>query len=374
MDTAEHRVGILDDHCHPVSAAAAPLDLAEITLDVDPLGARRRQALGPGRLLVEAARNRLAAFLGCEPDEVEAARADRCVDWPGYVHELFQDAGVAGTLVDGGPVPLDRAATEAQQALTGVPAWSLLRIEAIADPMLEKGASADEVLAAVDDAIERAAAHGAAGCKTVLAYRTGLAVDPTATLADARIAVQREQHLPVRRRAKPLRDLLLRRALARCADVQLPMQVHTGFGDSDLRLADSDPLGLDDLLRTSEGTAAQVVLIHAAHPWHEQVAYLAATRASVWAEFSLVNLFNPVTSADRLLRLIELAPTDRVLVGSDGHGVPETNWLALHVLRDAWSEVRARLGGLARESWLTAVEERIFAANARELYRLPSPP
>ena len=32
-----------------------------------------------------------------------------------------------------------------------------------------------------------------------------------------------------------------------------------------------------------------------------------------------------------LLRLLDLAPTGRLLVGSDGHGVPETHWFALGV-------------------------------------------
>ena len=158
--------------------------------------------------------------------------------------------------------------------------------------------------------------------------------------------------------------------MAQCGELGLPLQVHTGFGDSDLRLADADPLGLDDVLRTPEGKHAAVVLIHAAYPWHEKVAYLAAVRPSVWAEFSLVNLLSPATSGQRLLNLIELAPTGRILVGSDGHGAPETHWHALWVLRRAWAEVRGLLGGIARDSWLDGVEQAIFAGNARELYRL----
>ena len=59
-----------------------------------------------------------------------------------------------------------------------MPTWRLFRIEAVADPLLAAGAGADEVIAAVEDALAAAAADGACGAKTVLAYRTGLAVDP----------------------------------------------------------------------------------------------------------------------------------------------------------------------------------------------------
>ncbi len=97
----------------------------------------------------------------------------------------------------------------------------------------------------------------------------------------------------MRRRAKPLRDYLTRQVFAQCADLALPIQIHTGFGDSDIRLADANPVLLDDVLRSPEGAAANTVLIHAGYPWHEQLAYLTLVRHNVWAEFSLVNLFSP---------------------------------------------------------------------------------
>jgi predicted TIM-barrel fold metal-dependent hydrolase len=369
-----HRVGISDDHAHPFPLAPDVLDLAGITLDVaDDYGASaRRRALAPGRLVLEAMRLRLAALLGCPAEEVEPARADAARDWAGYVHRLFADVGLSGMLLDGGTHFVDPGAlAEYESVAGGIPMRSLLRLETVIDPLLAAGCGADEVLDAVGEAVSAAAAAGAVGCKTVLAYRTGLAVDADATLADARRSVRDAgTDLPVPRRAKALRDLVLRRALAQCGELGLPVQVHTGFGDSELRLADADPLGLDDLLRTPEARRAAVVLIHAAYPWHEQVAYLAAVRESVWAEFSLVNLLSPATSADRLLRLVELAPTGRILVGSDGHGPPETHWFALGVIRDAWARVRAGLGGLARDGWLDDVERAILADNARTLYGL----
>src|SRR5207245_4090941 len=83
---------------------------------------------------------------------------------------------------------------------------------------------------------------------------------------------------PLKRRAKPLRDFLVRRALGFAAESGLPFQFHTGFGDSDIRLSEANPLLLEDLLRTPEGTAADVVLIHGSFPYHEEPAYLAAAR------------------------------------------------------------------------------------------------
>lgn len=364
-------MGVVDDHAHPFSLTTDQLSFADITLDVgtDVASAGRRAALGPGRITVEAMRVRLARLLQCAPEDVEDARAEQAQDWPGYVRRLFADVGLVAMLLDPGPHPLERG-VEDYAALTGAPIGQLLRLESVIDPLLHRGASADEVAAEVETAISRAAAAGYAGTKTVLAYRTGLAVDPGVTLADARRSVLDTVDQPVRRRAKELRDLLFRRAVAQCGELGLPVQVHTGFGDSELRLGDGEPIGLDPVLRTPEVSRGRVVLIHAGYPWHEQVAYLAAVRASVWAEFSLVNLVSPVTTADRLMRLIDLAPTSRVLVGSDGHGVPETHWFALGVLRDAWREIAARLGPVVRTQWLDDLEAAVFATNAIELYAL----
>lgn len=356
-----------DDHAHPFSLQADRLDLSAMTLDVTPGVAanRRRAESGPSRLMVEAMRRRLAGLLGCQPEDVEEVRnALAMADWAGYVGMLFSDANVAEMLLDGGPDSLDASQYE---AVSGVATRTLFRIESVIDPMLDQDADAEEILRALETAIAAAAQAGAAGLKTVIAYRTGLAVNPDVTLEQAQYSTT--ENLPLRRRAKDLRDLALLRILDQAGQLGLSLQVHTGFGDSDLVLTDSEPILLDELLRSPVGSAARVVLIHGGFPWHEQIGYLASVRPLVWAEYSLANLMSPATTADRLLRIVDLAPTDRIVLGSDGHGQPETHWFAICVLRDAWHKVRQELAGIVGPSWLDQVEDRIFGSNARELYR-----
>lgn len=359
---------LLDDHAHPFPLTAQPLELGDLSLLVGEDHERRRRQAAPHRLMLETLRLRLASFLGSPPEDVLPAREAAAQDWRGYVARLFADAGIGGMLLDGGPAPLVPDELVRYGELADVPMWSLLRIEALIDPLLEQGADGEHIEAALSEFVESGAADGAAGLKTVLAYRTGLAVDPTVTAEQAYGSV--DSKLPVRQGAKPLRDYLLRRTFAQCADLGLPIQIHTGFGDSEIRLAQANPVLLDDVLRTPEGAAANVVLIHASYPWHEQLAYLTLVHPNLWAEFSLVNLFSPATTADRLLRLLDLAPLDRVLFGTDGHGLPETHWFAAAVLREAWSAVRSQLASAARAQWLDEAAERMFSGNARDLYRL----
>ncbi len=360
---------MIDDHVHPFALEAAPFDPADLTLDTT--APRERDEDRPRRLAVELLRTRLARFLGCAPDELAAARTEIAANWPAYGRRLLDDAGLEGMVMDpawgpGAEEPLDSYAD-----VLGRPVWELQRLEPTVDGLLESGADAREILDSVDDLMATAARRGCVGFKTIIAYRTGLAVDAEVDLEAAQRSL--ESALPVRRRGKALRDLVLRHALGRCADLGLPIQVHTGFGDSDIRPRAADPLLLDDLLRTAEGRAATIVLIHGSWPWHDALGYLASVHRNLWAEFSLAQLFAPVTTADRLLRLLDYAPTERVVLGSDGHGSVESIWYGCVLLRDAWTRIRAELAGAgARAPWVDETGRRIFTDNARLLYGLPA--
>jgi predicted TIM-barrel fold metal-dependent hydrolase len=364
---------MIDHHAHPFSIEPGPFDPSAITLDVvDDGGPERRAAQGPTRVAQELLTVRLAARLGCDPADVPDARAEAATDWPGYCRGLFHDAGLTALLVDAGYSPEAVGQLPHVASLSGCEVHPIHRIDPTVDRLIGEGSGAAEIVSAVESEMEQAVQHGAVGFKSILAYRTGLNVDPTVDLAAADRSLGGEG--PVRRRGKACRDLVIRRALGLAAELRTPFQFHTGFGDSDLRLSEANPLLLEELLRTPEGSAASVVLIHGSFPWHEELAYLCATRPNVHGDLSLSNIFSPLTTADRLFRLLDLAPAAKLLLGTDGHGEPESFWLAATVLTEAWQQVRSRLSeaGLRRE-WLDDVEDRLFQRNARELYGLGGP-
>jgi uncharacterized protein len=362
---------VIDDHAHPFALAGGSLDLAALSLDVgtDPEGAARRQALGPSRLFQELLTVRLADYLGCRADEVSEARDEASGDWPSYVLGLFRAAGIDGIVMDPAWPPGAADQLERYAELAGCPIYPILRLDPIVDRLISERAGVSEMVEAIGTAMGEAASRGWVGFKTILAYRTGLAVDPTVTRQEAEASLRSE--LPVRRRGKACRDLILREALGTAADLGMPLQIHTGIGDSEIRLAESDPLLLEELLHSPIGSAGRIVLIHGSYPWTDELAYLAATHSNVWADLSLCNIFSPLTTAPRLLRLVDLAPTDRILLASDGFQEPELYWFAAMVLRDAWEQGRSTLAAAgARASWLDGVERAMFESNAQELYGL----
>jgi uncharacterized protein len=362
---------VIDDHAHPFALAGGSLDLAAISLDVgtEPGAAARRQDLGPSRLFQELLTVRLADYLGCTADEVSEARAEASGDWPSYVLGLFRAAGIDGIVMDPAWPPGAADQLERYAELAGCPIYPILRIDPIVDRLISEGAGVSEIVEAIGAAMGEAASRGWVGFKTILAYRTGLAVDPAVTRQEAEASLRSE--LPVRRRGKACRDLILREALGTAADLGMPLQIHTGIGDSEIRLAESNPLLLEELLHSPPGSAGRIVLIHGSYPWTDELAYLATTNPNVWADLSLCNIFSPLTTAPRLLRLVDLAPTDRILLASDGFQEPEVYWFAAAVLRDAWEQARSTLAEAgARASWLDRVESAIFESNAQALYGL----
>jgi hypothetical protein len=362
---------MIDEHGHPFALEPGRLDLAHISLDlVDaPDADRFRELVRPTFLWHALLRSRLAARLEVAVEEVEAAREDASRDYPDYVRGLFSDAGITEIVMDPAWPPAAEHRIAEYEALTGCRIHLLLRVDTVVDGLLEEGVGFGELVRRFDETLKERRSQGWKGLKTIIAYRTGLAVDPDVSERQAADSMTRSG--PLKRRAKPLRDFLLRRALGFAAEEGLPFQFHTGFGDSDIRLSEANPLLLEELLRTPEGTAADVVLIHGSFPYHEEAAYLAAARPRVHLDFSLFNIFAPARIADRLLRLVELAPAGKVLAATDGFGVPETYWFAATLTHEAWKDVGSRLEQLGvAQSWLETTTQMVFEENARRLYKL----
>ncbi|HVC21907.1 MAG TPA: amidohydrolase family protein [Candidatus Dormibacteraeota bacterium] len=363
---------MIDSHGHPITGAGEALDLSGITLEIvaDQSARELRAKSAPTRLSQELMAVRLSAYFGCAVEELGVARAQVSSDWSGYVSGLFSDAKIEGVVLDPGTYEEDPSATaEAMTKVANCQVRSIMRLDPLLDRMIADGGTASEIVSAAEVAVRQAPERGYVGLKTILAYRTGLNVSPEATLKEADSSLRSTKDLPTRRRGKALRDLICRRTLGWAAELNMPIQFHTGFGDSELRLSEANPLALEELLLTSEGTAATVVLIHGSYPWHEELAYLALVRPNVHAEISLFNLFAPATIASRLERVLELAPSSKVLCGTDGHGSPESYWFAAQALRQAWRTLRQRWAAEgARESWLSAVEGAIFHTNTAHLY------
>ncbi|KAF3962720.1 hypothetical protein CMV_012802 [Castanea mollissima] len=159
--------------------------------------------------------------------------------------------------------------------------------------------------------------------------------------------------------------------VALCFD--LPVQIHTGFGDKDLDMRLSNPLHLRTLLEDKRFSKCRIVLLHASYPFSKEASYLASVYPQVYLDFGLavpkLSFHGMISSVKELL---ELAPIKKVMFSTDGYAFPETFYLGakqarevvFSVLRDACID-----GDLSIPEAIEATKD-IFAQNAIQFYKI----
>ncbi|HET6320057.1 MAG TPA: amidohydrolase family protein [Chloroflexota bacterium] len=336
-------IALFDNHAHPW------LRVAE-----EPFALYFSEAPFPqsDTLFYRSALRELAAFIGCSPDEVASAR-----NASDYAARLVRDANVSEVLLDDGFPRVGAYSVADCATLGGFKAHRVLRLERLAEDLLERCAS----LSALEDALlDELARADMVALKSIVAYRSGLAIEKPDAAAAAR-GVE-----PGRLIHKPLLDYLFHVAAQFANDNALPLHVHSGFGDRDLDLRLANPLHLRPLLESGViGTKTPLVLLHTSYPYVREAAYLASVYPNVYVDLSQAS---PLLAGPALTRAFEellgLAPVTRLLYGSDAWGIPDWLWLAARATRGALHDALA---------WLAADEarwaaNRILHDNASELY------
>lgn len=364
----------IDNHCHPFLAETPPDRYAALDSFLG-LPADQPEAMThrSGMVYQSWALRRLAGFLGCDPTPaaVAQARAREAADEAAYVGRLFADARIESLVVDTGypQPPIEMAAFSAR---TPVPIVPIFRIEPPIQAMLEARLGYDDLVRRFDERVRRAVRdEGFRGLKSIIAYRTGLDVDPAhASEAAGRRGLDRALAEPDRPpAAKPLRDHLLLRALELSVELAVPFQIHTGFGDADIVLARCNPALLNETLKREPYRQTRVVLIHC-YPYLAEASWMAAALPNVWMDLSLGIPFAPV-AADRIVSTaLELAPIPRILFGSDAFSGPEQSWLGAKLAKAALGRVLADIvaNELLPETEAYGAAAAILAGNARGLY------
>ena len=291
----------------------------------------------------------LASHLGCEPDE-EAVYARRVAADPAdYAASLLRATNTELLLVDEGFPPVDVGTSPGELAeLAGCQARPVMRIEQVAETI------GIEALDALRETVAGARTRGYAALKTIAAYRGGLDLD--ALHGDGR---------PGRLEGAALRPALLAALEANEATGDpLPVQVHTGFGDSDLLLPAARPGLLKPLIERFRATTW--VLLHC-YPFVREAGWMAHVYGNVFFDVSLT-IPHVARPAAALYEALELAPVSKLLYATDASRTPELYLLAARWWRESLAEVLPAL--LSDYAAAAEAARMILRENARAIYRL----
>jgi hypothetical protein len=371
---------ILDQHCHALRRDGTVADAAAYAAFFTESGDLVMHARHvPETVFFRWAIRELAGVLGCAPT-AEAVLAARIGLSPeALARRLLDEANIAALLVDHGYLT-DETWTPAELAAR-VPCRVLpiLRLETLAQALIVRHETFDAMVDAYSALVERARTDGFVGLKSIIAYRTGLAVQPTshgdAATAFGPVRERARRDGRVRLATKPLNDYLLLRALEIAERQALPVQIHTGFGDADLDLREANPLHLRPLLESGRYRNVPFVLLHASYPYVSELGYLSAIYANVYADIGLAVPHLAAEIPVMLRQLLSLAPSTKVVYSSDASQIPELFWLAARWGRRGLGTVLDELitiGALDDEEAL-AVGRRVLGSNAAGIYGLPWP-
>lgn len=388
-------LSVVDVHCHPYArkdklsadewvdavsfGGGSPEYLQAGGIQTDEAALAMLQRVKRDTLYFRYMLRRLAEYFQVEPtvDAVVDARNRAIADagYASYAHSLHQAGGIEALVVDDGH-PLPQVNLDSLRAQVGVEVAPIFRIEVLIQQLLDDDYGWPEFQRAFDDGIAAALNEGGyKGLKSIIAYRTGLDIDPRSRSADQGM-VALEQIRRARGRTgdaiKQLRDHLFCRAVERCIDFAVPFQVHTGMGDWEVHLEACRPALLMELLRYPAFRACKFLLVHTGYPYHAEAGYIANVLPNIWCDLSEGLPFAGNAGRRIIAEVLEMAPISRVCYGSDTYGTPEPFYTSALLGKQALAQALQTLidDGFMSEAQAYAAATMILADNARQLYSI----
>ena len=328
-------IPLADNHCHGIYQAQAPVNITAwrrlFTESSDPgmLSMHVTTTLFYRRLVRE-----MAAFFECEPTEEAVLAARQQLDDQSLISKFLRSANFDVLFIDKGyPSPELVLADAVLCELANCRVAPMLRVELLMQRLIAENSVLSSVVEALRAALIDVRGQGYVALKSIVAYRTGLDIrtwsidEVEEAFAVARREVQ--ERGSVRLAHKPLLDTLLHVTFAEAARQELPVQFHTGYGDTDANMLLANPLHLRAILERREYRAMPLVLLHECYPYTQQGAYLATVYENVFLDLSYGI---PYLGYHEMLEFtraaFSVAPFSKLLYSSDAVGVPELHWVS----------------------------------------------
>lgn len=370
-------ISIIDHHAHALKKLDVPMSMAEyqgyFSESPDPVMKARYV---PDSIIWLWGIRELAEFLGCEPTAEAVLGARNAKPIKDLADSMWRDQNSETLLIDYGFRGAENYTPEEMAATFNQKIEMLLRLETFAQELILQYPTFSQMLDAFIAGVEGARTSGHVGLKSISAYRVGLDIAWTtrddAVRAYGQVKDQADREGRIRLANKPLNDFLVLTALEIAARQELPIQFHTGFGDTDVDLIKANPLYMRTILHSDKFRHVPFVLLHAAYPYARELGYLAAMYPNVYMDISLAIPFITTEIPRMIHEALGLTPLTKILYSSDAFSIPEIFWLANRWGRSALERVLAEIvdGGALTEAQARRAGEQILNLNARRVYGL----
>ena len=369
--------GLVDHHVHGVVPTTLERSQFELLMNEGgmpaPSGTSHFEAPVGTAILTRCA-PLLGVEPGCDPDEYLGVRADLGAE---RVNQLFLRAAESDSLlVDTGHRPGEVVEPGEMSRLSGVPAYPVARIERVSEDLARRCDGPREFVAGLGDALD-AAGSASVGFKSVIAYRYGFDLDPSAPSSAAVASAAEEWFARIADTGQVRLDspVLLGHVLHTAADVaaqrELPLQLHAGFGDTDLTLHRCDPSVFTPWVRELGARRVTLVFLHC-YPYQRQAGYLAEVYPHVYFDVGVTQHYTGASAGTIISEALEIAPYTKLLYSSDGFGLAEYHYLSGALFRrhldrilDGWTAA-----GDCTANTADHIRNLVERDNARRIYHL----
>ena len=266
------------------------------------------------------------------PDEVNRRLMRAC----GLSHLLIDTGHRASLILD---VP-------AMAKIADVPAFEVVRIEALAEEVMRGGVSADAFPIVFAETL-RERARDAVGLKTIVAYRTTFAIDYSrpsheAVSHAAGQWMKRSEASGKWRLDEPtiIRHLLWTAGEV-CRERKFPLQAHVGVGDADILMHACDPTHFTPFIAAMDEWDVPITLLHC-FPFMREACWLSEVFRNLYYDVGFTLNFAAPQSETILAEALEMGKFSKMLYSSDAFGLSELYYLGAFLFRRAISRVLDR--------------------------------
>lgn len=378
-------IPVIDNHCHPFLKNREPAVFEDnfciALFDVPAVDMRNT-------IYFQMVINELRRFFGMKEDatvdEVIALRNDWAFNHrKEYAEKLFGDANIVSFMCDFGfPITQKRKPenylkpdeiAEYVDNCGKIVVKSIDRIEWIANRLLKEALPFEEFERKLATETEKMVkTKSLIAIKSVIAYYTGLQVEMLthdefkkgyyAFLADPTDSVAE----------KKFRDFTFVKACEICRDLDIPLQIHTGLGDSpDCNIVRCNPALLTDALNDPRCRDTKLVLIHGGYPYAENLGMLVNHYENVYADISAFIPFASIACEDKMKRIMELAPLNKIFFGTDGGIILESLWYGAKNFKRVFARILDELieAGYITREFAIQTAENILYKNVQRVYK-----
>lgn len=319
----------------------------------------------------------IGAFPGASQDQIAELRNKIYKKDPkAYIQKLFKSTGIDAMIVDTG-FPHEEFTgysvdLKVFSDLVGCKVFPVFRMDtSVFKVFRDLPATFEEAIDIVEKDFDKAIKiDKVIALKSIIAYETGLEIQKVA-LKEASEAYDRYKKNKNNNDEKIIRDYFCVMGLKKAKEADIPMQFHTGLGSAPaLDLRGANPILMQYLLADDEIKDVKVVITHSGYPFTVEAGYMVSIYPNVFCDITAINPYFGIAGKKAIMDILEFAPANRIMFGSDGVIIPETYWMGytqgVKILGEALDE-------LVSSDWITASEalefaEKILYKNAANIY------